>query len=176
MTLTKLLYSIRNIPARLRGARQELNLMGGLINAKAELSATILKKNGKRIDLGVISRLMVTTAGVTYLAQGFTGTTEPENFNYHASGTSGTAESIADVALGAEVATRVAGSQTNPSAGVYRTIAVIPYTASFAIVEHGIFSAPAAGTLLDRSVFAAINVVNGDSIQFTYNFTITAGG
>jgi len=29
---------------------------------------------------------------------------------------------------------------------------------------------------LDRRVFAAINVANGDSIQFTYNLTIASGG
>ena len=27
-----------------------------------------------------------------------------------------------------------------------------------------------------RSEFAAVNVVNGESIQFTYDFTVTAGG
>jgi len=31
-------------------------------------------------------------------------------------------------------------------------------------------------TLWDRKVFSAINVVNGDSIQFTYQLTITSGG
>lgn len=30
--------------------------------------------------------------------------------------------------------------------------------------------------LWDRKVFAAINVVNGDSIQFTYTLTVTSGG
>lgn len=28
----------------------------------------------------------------------------------------------------------------------------------------------------DRSVFAAINVASGDSIQFTYTLTLSAGG
>jgi hypothetical protein len=32
------------------------------------------------------------------------------------------------------------------------------------------------GTLLDRSVFTAINVVSADSIQFTYSLTLSSGG
>jgi len=31
-------------------------------------------------------------------------------------------------------------------------------------------------TMWDRKVFSAINVINGDSIQFTYQLTITSGG
>jgi hypothetical protein len=47
-----------------------------------------------------------------------------------------------------------------------------------AITEHGLFSQTRAGggTLMDRSKFAAINVVATDSIQFTYELTLTAGG
>lgn len=130
-----------------------------------------------RDDRGVVSRRVVTTAGVNYLATTFTGTGEPENFNFHASGTGSTAEAVGDTALVTEVeSARVSGTQSNPSANVYRTVATIPYTATRAIVEHGVFSASTTGTLLDRSVFSAINVVSGDSIQFTYNLTLTAGG
>jgi hypothetical protein len=130
-----------------------------------------------RDDLGVVSRKVVTTAGVNYLAASFTGTGEPENFNFHASGTGNTAEAVGDTALVTEVeSARVAGTQSNPSANIYRTVATIPYTGTRAIVEHGVFSASTTGTLWDRSVFSVINVVNGDSIQFTYNLTITAGG
>lgn len=128
-------------------------------------------------DLGVVSRKVITTAGVNYLASAFTGTGEPENFNFHASGTGSTAEAIGDTALVTEVeASRATGTQSNPSANVYRTVATISYTATRAIVEHGVFSASTTGTLWDRSVFTAVNVVSGDSIQFTYNLTLTAGG
>lgn len=128
-------------------------------------------------DYGVVSRQVVTTAGITALANSFLNTFEPEIFNYHASGTGGTAEAIGDTALVTEVETRVAGTQTSPSAGAYRTIATVSYTATRTITEHGIFSQLAAGgTLLDRSLFTGIPVVSGDSIQFTYTFTYTAGG
>lgn len=127
-------------------------------------------------DYGVISRRVVTTAGITALANALQNTFEPELFNFHASGTGGTAEAIGDTALVTEVETRVTGTQSSPSAGVYRTVATVSYTATRTITEHGIFSASTVGTLLDRSLFTGIPVISGDSIQFTYNFTYTAGG
>lgn len=129
-------------------------------------------------DYGVVARKSVTTAGITLLANALINTFESELFNFHASGTGGTAESIADTLLVTEVETRVAGTQSNPSAGVYRTVATVSYTATRTITEHGIFSVITFNTisLLDRSLFTGIPVISGDSIQFTYNFTYTAGG
>lgn len=127
-------------------------------------------------NLGVICRKLITTAGVTYLSTAFTGTGEPENFNFHAAGTGNTAEATGDTALVTEVETRATGTQSNPSGTVYRTVGTVSFTATRSIVEHGIFSASSAGTLWDRSVFTSIGVVSGDSIQFTYNLTISAGG
>lgn len=128
-------------------------------------------------DYGVVSRRVVTTAGVTALANAFLNTFEPEIFNFHASGTGGTAEAIGDTALVTEVETRVAGAQTNPSAGLYRSIATVAYTATRTITEHGLFSQLAVGgTLWDRSLFTGIPVLNGDSIQYTHTTTFTAGG
>lgn len=160
---------------RLRGVKQELLLLAS-IGVVAELRGVHIGLDGTRTDLGVLSRRVVTTAGITYIAQAFTNTTEVENFNFHASGTGTNAESIADTALQTEVATRATGTQSNPSAGVYRTVGTITYSGSFAITEHGVLSASSVGTLLDRSVFSAVNVVSGEGIEFTYNLTIPAGG
>jgi hypothetical protein len=46
-----------------------------------------------------------------------------------------------------------------------------------AVTEHGIFSTATSGTgvMLDRSVFAAINLANTESIQSTYQLTIPSG-
>lgn len=128
-------------------------------------------------DYGVVSRRVVTNAGVAALANAFLNTFEPEIFNYHASGTGGTAEAATDTALVTEVETRVAGTQSSPAGGQYRTVATVSYTATRTITEHGIFSQLAVGgTLWDRSLFTGIPVVSGDSIQFTYTVTFTAGG
>jgi len=54
-------------------------------------------------------------------------------------------------------------------------VGTISYTTTKAITEHGLFNAATAGTLLDRTVFTVINVVSGDSIQFTYELECAAG-
>lgn len=41
-------------------------------------------------------------------------------------------------------------------------------TATIAVTESGLFNADTNGTMLARQVFTAVNVVNGDSIQFTW--------
>jgi hypothetical protein len=92
--------------------------------------------------------------------------------------------------------TRIAGVQTTPgTVNIYKSVATLTYTGSIAVVEWGLFSAVGAGTLWDRrwlntvgapavsqsgsgvSLLAApINVINGDSIQFSYSLTCNAGG
>lgn len=138
----------------------------------------IRQRRGIRVtdDLGVLSRKVITTAGVNWLATAFINTVEAEAANQHAMGTGAGAEAIGDTALTTEVESRVAGTQSNPSGNVYRTVATITATATRAVVEHGIFTASSGVTLWDRSIFTVINLAIGDSIQFTYNLTLTAGG
>lgn len=124
---------------------------------------------------------LVTTAGVAFLANDFaavsTGTNEITNFNYHASGTGATAAAIGDTVMQTDSGVaRVAGTQTSPAGGQARTVATMAYVSTLAITEWGLFSASTSGTLWDRKVFTAINVVNGDSIQFTYTLTVNSGG
>lgn len=140
------------------------------------LQVTVFRADGRVEKLGIVSHRVVTTAGVNFIRDAFRNTVEAELMNYHASGTGTTAEAVGDTALVTEIATRVAGTQTAGGAGAYVTTATIPYTTTSAVTEHGIFSASSAGTLLDRSVFTAVNVVNGDSIQFAYTLTFSAGG
>lgn len=124
---------------------------------------------------------LVTTTGVTYMATDFTaGLASPRisGFNFHDSGTGTTAAAIGDTALQTPTGNaRVAGVQSTPgSTNIYQTVATLPYTGAAAITEWGLLSAAASGTLWDHRVFAAINVLNGDSIQFIYKLTIPAGG
>ncbi len=174
-------YKLKNWRAWLRSLPQKLMLYAG-VGMVAALSlvyipgADSFAKGQRTQNLGVVSNRVVTNVGVQFIVNAFLNTTEAENMNYHGSGTGNTAEAVGNTALVTEVASRVAGTQSSPSNGVYRTLATITYGAGFAIVEHGIFSASSAGTLLDRSVFAAVNVANGDSIQFQYDLTFSAGG
>lgn len=121
---------------------------------------------------------LVTTAGVNLLATDYSNTTATLKLsNYQDSGTGTTAAAIGDVGLLTPTGNaRVAGTQSNPAAGQYRTVATLPYAATFAITEWGLFTASTSVTMWDHKVFAAINVVSGDSIQFTYTLTCVSGG
>jgi hypothetical protein len=168
-------YFLKNLPHRLRGWRAEVQ-KALRVGVNTELRIRVLRSTGAIEDLGLVSRRVITDTGVAYLVDAMQNLTEPENFNWHGSGTGAAAEAVGNTALGAEVGTRVAGTQSEPASNQYRTVAPLNYTTTSAITEHGIFSAITTGTLLDRSVFSAINVVNGDSIQFTYTLTINSGG
>jgi hypothetical protein len=120
---------------------------------------------------------VITTAYVTFLAlMHQTETSVIGDFKYHDSGTGTGEEAVGDVGLGTpwggarSVGTQVASTNT------YTSVATTTYNDIFAITEHGLFSASSGVTLMDRSKFAAINVVNGNQIEWTYLVTFTAGG
>jgi hypothetical protein len=144
--------------------------------AQAALSAKLYRGGVLLRDFGVICRRVVTTAGVNAIVDAFQGLFTLSDFKYHASGTGTNAEAVGDTALQTEVETRATGTQTEgASANIYRSVGTVSFTASRAVTEHGLLSASSSGTLLDRSVFSAINVDNGDNIEFTYDLTLTAG-
>ena len=128
-----------------------------------------------RYDLG---SGLVTTAGVNLLAADWTNATATLKLaNFADSGIGVAVAAIVDVAITTPTGNaRIAGVQTNPAAGQYRSAATLSYTAGAAITEYGLYTALTAGTLWDHKVFAAINVISGDSIAFTYTLTCTAGG
>ena len=100
------------------------------------------------------------------------------DFKYHDSGTGTAAESAGDTALGTPCGeARDTGTQVEgASANIYKSVATTTYTATKAITEHGLFNATTAGVLMDRSVFAAINVVSGNQIEFSYELSVSSGG
>lgn len=147
-----------------------------VLSITSELRAVVYHPDGTVVDYGVISRRCVTTAGVNALFS----TSAPigiNTFNYHDSGTGTNAEAIGDTALQTAAGpARATGTQSNPTAGTYRSIGTITYTTTQSITEHGLFSAATNGTLWDRSIFTAIGVVNGSQIAFTYDCVANAGG
>lgn len=155
-------------------------VQGGEVCVEATLRAVHYGPDGSVIkDHGIVSTKSVTDAFVQFVVdQLIAETTEFGDFKYHDSGTGVVAENVTDTGLGTKVETgRATGSQVEgASANIYRSVGTISYTATRAITEHGLFSQAAGGTLMDRSVFTAINVNNGDSIQFTYELTLPSGG
>jgi hypothetical protein len=161
---------------RLNRLRARLAKMIG--PAAAILMLAHMAKSGHIPMLPMVG--IVTTAGVNYMASDFaSGGVTPtiSGFKFHASGTGATAAAVTDTTLGTDSGVaRVTGTPTNPSANQYRSVATMAYVSTLAITEWGLFSAVSTGTLWDRRVFTAINVVSGDSIQFTYTLTVNNGG
>lgn len=142
---------------------------------------------GEVVSYGLLSTRLVTDNGVGFIVDAFQNLTELENMKYHGYGTGTTAEAQADSALVTELTTQYATDNTRPtgtttegaSGNIYRTVATLSPDSggTIAITEQGVFSASSAGTLLDRSKFSAINLVAGsDSLQTTYELTVSAGG
>lgn len=139
------------------------------------------------IDYGVVCHRVVTDAGVAYMVDDFdngAGSADISLFNFHGFGTGTTAEAASQTALITESTTainpdntRATGTRAQPSANIYRSTGTMTFDASAAITEHGLFTDVdvSEGTLWDRSVFSAINVVSGDSIAGQYSVTLTAG-
>lgn len=138
-------------------------------------------------DYGVVSRKVVTTAGVGFIVDAWQNLVELETMKYHALGTGVVAEAVGDTALGTELTTqytgdvRATGSLTENAANIFETVGTNTLDSGTpAVTEHGILTqaATGGGTLIDRSVFSAINLngANGDGLQSTYRHTQTAGG
>ena len=106
------------------------------------------------------------------------------DYKYHHSGTGVGAEAAADAGLGTpELDARTVGTQVEDSSKVYKSIATETFDGVAAITEHGLFNTAGAGgppvtggILMDRTKFAAINVVNGNQIEWTFTIAFTSGG
>jgi hypothetical protein len=199
MNSEQLLYKIRNWKAAWRafyyGSYVWLesgiaNLLSigteGRTRAYGTLGIVVHRADGSKLDLGCVAKRVVTTAFVNYLRDDLNnaaGAADISTFKYHECGTGVVAEAIGDTALGAPCttalnpdSTRAVGTQVGSVAKTYSSVGTLTFDAAAAVTEHGIFNAAATGILLDRSVFAAVNVASGDSIQFTYTLTIADGG
>jgi len=123
---------------------------------------------------------LVPTVGKAGVASRINGDGAEAVFTYIAVGTGTTGADAANTTLEAEIAdsglNRQAGTAsrsttdvTNDTAELTKTFTV---TGTKAVTESGVLNAGAAGTLLNRQVFAAVNVVSGDSLQITHKFDI----
>ena len=184
-------WRVLNFSHLLRGLRKEMlaRLQNILYASGALWIAKIEGGTGRVVPFGLASLRVVTTAGVNFLTDAMQGITEPEILKFHGIGTGTTAEAVGDTALVTELtteynpnSTRATGSLTEGAgANIFRTIGTNTLDSGTpAVTEHGIFSqaATGGGTLLDRSVFTAINLNggNGDGLQTTYDLTFPSGG
>lgn len=156
----------------------------GIMFATAELYGRVTHADGSVTDYGLLGRHLVVTAGKNYLAACMDNTSEPENLKFHGYGTGTTAAAAGDTALQTELTTQYATDNVRPtgsqahSTNTYTTVATLsPDTGgTIAVTEWGLLSqaSNAGGTLLDRQVFSAVNLVAGsDSLATTYVLTFS---
>ena len=157
---------------------------GGLIETHTELLAELFDDKGKKLDERRVKDRVLTTAFVNDIVDALQGMTNPyawfDDYKHHWSGTSTEAEAASDTNLFVGTTEdRVAGTQTtSTSSNIYKSVATITYDSTHSITEHGLFNSTSStsGTLMDRTKFTALNVLNGYSIQFTFTVEFTAGG
>ncbi len=101
-------------------------------------------------------------------------------WDYIAVGTGTTAATATDTELETEetenslgrsagTGTRVTTTVSNDTSQIVKSFSV---TGSVAVTESGVLNAGAAGVLLCRQTFSAINVANGDTLQITWKVKV----
>lgn len=124
---------------------------------------------------------LVVNAGLAGIAKRIGGIGSVAAFDYVAIGTGATAAAAGNTALETEITTgggaraqviptSVTTTVTDDTLQLQKTFA---FTSSFAVTEFGVLNAASSGTLLSRTVFSAINVSNGMSVQFTYKIGVS---
>ena len=107
--------------------------------------------------------------------------TAPKNIGW---GIGTNAAAVGDTALQTESAPTTAGGRTvgtesrttiTNTNDNYQVTGTVTAGGTLAITEAGLFDAVTAGNLLIRSVFGAVNVVNLDSISFTFGLKQVPG-
>ena len=119
---------------------------------------------------------VVTTVGKAIAAKRHIGTTPSQaepNFIGMGVGatTAARTAAVGDTALSTPVESRVAGTSSNVTTtttnDTYQTVATITATANRAVDEVATFDAASAGQMDISATVAPINLVTGDSIQWT---------
>lgn len=134
----------------------------------------------RRIKEVRISKNLVTNAGFAGIASRINGAGSEAVATYLALGTGTNAAAAGDTTLQTELSTsglsrvnasasRVTTTVTNDTARLQNTFSV---SGTVAVTEAGVLNASSSGTLFARSVFSAVNVINGDSLQVTYNIKV----
>lgn len=107
--------------------------------------------------------------------------TAPKNIGW---GIGTTAAAVTDTALVTESAPTTSGGRTvgtesrvttTVTNDTYQVAGLVTAAGTLAITEAGLFDAVSAGNMLIRGVFAAYNVVSGDTITFTFQLKFAAG-
>lgn len=140
------------------------------VTAKGSLQIKKFNENKELTDLRNVNNLVV-AVGKDVIAARLLGNTLAV-FSHMSVGTSNTAATTSQTALGAEAA-RVALDSTSRTTNTLSYVATFPAgTGTGTLREAGIFNAGASGNMLCRTNFNDVNKAAGDTIVITWNVTI----
>lgn len=118
---------------------------------------------------------VITTVGKAYMATWLAAATQSDYFmKYVGLGTGNAAASAADTDLQTPLPTREIATITAPGGAVWQSVSNFGAGVNTgAITESGIFSASSGGTLMARQTFTVINKGASDTLQVTWQITIS---
>jgi len=120
---------------------------------------------------------LVVDAGEVHIADQLSTTPGGAAMSHMAVGTGATAPAFGNTALGAEVDRNALTSRTDSGNVVtYVGTWAAGDATNSALTEAGIFNAGAAGTMLARATFTAIDKQAGDTLTITWTVTIGTSG
>lgn len=127
-----------------------------------------------------ITKNGIPNAGLAAIASRIGGAGGVAAGTYIAVGTGTNAFNASDTTLQTEVTTSGLGRAnatmsrvtTNVTDDTSQALYQFSVSGTVAVTEAGIFNAGSSGDLFARSVFSAINVANGDTLQITYKIVV----
>ena len=150
----------------------------GMNHILGTLRVRRIRADGSIVNFGLVSTNLVTTDFCEDMVDELISETSAwGDYKFHDSGIGTTPAAVGDADIETtDGETAATGTQVESSSVIYESVGTINYSTTKAITEHGLFNIVTGGILMDRHVFSAVNVENGDSIEFTYDLTCTAGG
>lgn len=124
---------------------------------------------------------LITSAGFAGISSRLNGSGSEAAFTYIALGTGTNAAAAGDTTLQTEITdsglTRQSATVSRTTTTVTNDTARLTYTwtasGTKAVTESGVLNAASVGTLLNRQVFSAVNLVSGNSFQATHDFAFS---
>lgn len=147
--------------------------MKDTLKVTGHINFKLYSDDGSLKDERDINNLVV-TAGKNYLAAWLAAASQSDYFmKYVALGEGTTAAQATDTTLETELSTRVIGTISS-STNVWQNQASFgPGVNTGDVTEAGLFSDPTTGTMLARQVFGVITKSAGDTLQVTWQITIS---
>ncbi len=144
------------------------------MKVKGIVTYTLRGPDGNVKDVRVVPNL-ITNAGFDFICKVMGDTaTQPASAHWIAIGTGATAAAVTDTTLQTENARQTSTFAHTTGTKIYTEDTTFAAgTGTGAITESGMLNASSVGTLLNRQTFAVINKAAADTLQVTWQITLS---